>query len=133
MKKIDHVGIAVADLDAAMDMYRDALNLVYEGEDVVESEGVKVAFLKIGESRVELLTPTREDSAVAKFLDKRGPGFHHLCFQVDDIHSAYASLKEKGVTVLGEGPRPGAHGAQVLFIHPKITGGILVELSQPAH
>ena len=128
--KLDHIGIAVDDLDAAIELYRDKLGFEVGGvEDVLEF-GVKVAFLPLGESQVELVMPVSQDSAMAKFLEKRGPGFHHLCFKVDDIRAELARLEKLGVEVVDSEPREGAHGTLVAFLHPKSTGGVLIELAQ---
>ncbi len=127
---LDHIGIAVNDIDAALELYRDKLGFEVGGIDEVPGFGVKVAFLPLGEGQVELVMPVTEDSAIAKFLDKRGPGFHHLCFRVDDIRAELARLEEKGIELVDKEPREGAHGTLVAFLHPKSTGGVLIELAQ---
>ncbi len=127
---LDHVGIAVNDLDAALELYRDKLGFEVSGIDEVPGFGVKVAFLPLGEGQVELVMPVTEDSAIAKFLSKRGPGFHHLCFRVDDIRAELARLEEMGIELVDKEPREGAHGTLVAFLHPKSTGGVLIELAQ---
>ncbi len=129
-KLISHVGIAVKSLDASIPFYRDVLGMEFEGTEVVEEQKVKVAFLVIGESRIELLEPTSDDSPVAKFLEKNGEGTHHIAYQVDDLEAALADLKTKGVRLIDEKPRRGAHGALIAFIHPKASGGVLTELCQ---
>jgi len=127
---LDHIGIAVNDIDAALELYRDKLGFEVGAIDEVPGFGVKVAFLPLGEGQVELVMPVTEDSAIAKFLDKRGPGFHHLCFRVDDIRAELARLEEMGIELVDKEPREGAHGTLVAFLHPKSTGGVLIELAQ---
>ena len=131
--KINHIGIAVKNLENAIPLYRDQLGMEYEGSEEVVEQKVRVAFLKIGESRIELLEPTSPDSAVAKFLEKNGEGVHHMAYEVEDINVALAELKEKGVRLIDEQPRHGAHGSLIAFIHPKATGGVLTEICQSAH
>jgi methylmalonyl-CoA/ethylmalonyl-CoA epimerase len=131
--RIAHLGIAVKDLEPAKKLYGESLHLELKGEEVVETQKVKVSFIKVGESNLELLLPTAEDSPVAKFLENRGEGFHHLALEVEDIHAAVAELKAAGVRLIDETPREGAHGALVAFIHPKSTFGLLVELVQSPH
>ena len=127
---LDHIVIAVNDIDAALELYRDKLGFEVGGIDEVPGFGVKVAFLPLGEGQIELVMPVTEDSAIAKFLDKRGPGFHHLCFRVDDIRAELARLEKKGIELVDKEPREGAHGTLVAFLHPKSTGGVLIELAQ---
>lgn len=126
--KIDHLGIAVPALDAAVDAYR-ALGFTLGDTHDVPTEKVKVAFLPVGESRLELLEPTTPDSVIARFLQNRR-GLHHVCLLVDDIEGALAELKAKGVELLDQVPRPGAGGCRVAFIHPRAAGGVLLELKQ---
>ena len=130
IKRIAHIGLAVKGLDAPKDLYGKALGLELKGEEVVETQKVKVSFIKVGESNLELFLPTAPDSAVAKFLENKGEGFHHLALEVEDIHAAVAELKAAGVRLIDETPREGAHGALVAFIHPKATFGVLLELCQ---
>jgi methylmalonyl-CoA epimerase len=130
IKRIAHLGIAVKDLEAPKKFYTDNINLELKGEEVVETQKVKVSFLKVGESNLELLLPTAADSPVAKFLETKGEGFHHLALEVEDIYAAVEELKASGVRLIDEKPREGAHGALVAFIHPKATFGLLVELCQ---
>ncbi|GAB4555913.1 MAG: methylmalonyl-CoA epimerase [Geothermobacteraceae bacterium] len=127
-KKINHIGIAVRSLDASIPFYRDTLGMAFEGSEEVAEQKVKVAFLAVGESRIELLEPTAEDSPVARFLEKNGEGIHHIAYQVDDIEQALAALKEQGVRLIDETPRGGAHGTRIAFLHPKASGGVLTEL-----
>nr|WP_270454144.1 methylmalonyl-CoA epimerase [Halonatronomonas betaini] len=129
--KIDHIGIAVEDLEAGLEFYRDALGLEYKGQEEVEEQGVKVAFLKIGESKIELLEPLHEDSPIAKFLSKRGEGIHHIAYLVDNIDEKVSVMDAKGVRFIGDEPTEGAGNKKIIFIHPKSTKGVLTELCQP--
>jgi methylmalonyl-CoA/ethylmalonyl-CoA epimerase len=133
IKRIAHLGIAVKDLEAPKKLYAENFNLELKGEEVIESQKVKVSFIKVGESNLELLLPTSADSAVGKFLETKGEGFHHLALEVEDIHAAVEELKAAGVKLIDQTPREGAHGALVAFIHPKATFGLLVELCQYPH
>jgi len=128
--KIQHLGVAVASIDQALEFWRDGLGLELTEVEVVEDQGVRVAMLPIGESRIELLEPTGEETPVGKFSAKRGAGMHHLCVEVDDVAAKLADLKTKGVRLIDEQPRIGAGGALVAFIHPASTGGVLIELTQ---
>jgi methylmalonyl-CoA/ethylmalonyl-CoA epimerase len=130
--KIDHLGIAVESIESALSFYTDALGLAVAHTEEVEDQGVRVAMLPVGESRVELLEPVGPDTPVGKFLAKRGPGLHHVCYHVDDIHAALERLKASGARLIDERPRAGAGGHLVAFVHPSATGGVLVELSQPS-
>ena len=125
---LDHIGIAVRSLDAAK-VY-EALGLEIEHVETVESQGVKTAFLAVGDSHLELLEPTGPDSTVAKFIEKRGEGIHHICLRVDDIEAHLAELKAKGFRLINEAPVPGAHGCRVAFLHPAAGNGVLIELSE---
>jgi methylmalonyl-CoA epimerase len=129
---LDHIGIAVRDLAAALAFYRDALGLEVEGIEEVGPQGVRAHFLPAGGPRLELLEAMADASPVARFLERRGPGLHHVTFRVDDIHAALAELKARGVRLVDEQPRPGAEGALVAFIHPSSAHGVLVELKQAA-
>jgi LAO/AO transport system kinase len=128
--QLDHIGIAVKDLDAAMAFYRDALGLELAETEDVASQRVRAHFIEVGGPKLELLEATSPDSPIAKYIDKRGPGIHHITLRVKDIHAALARLKEKGVRLVDESPRPGAEGALVAFIHPSAAHGVLVELKQ---
>jgi methylmalonyl-CoA epimerase len=130
--KLDHIGIAVKDLDQALAFYCDALGLEIEPPEEVPSQRVRAHFIPIGESALELLEATAPDSPIARYLEKRGPGIHHITLRVDDIHAALTRLKGKGVRLIDEMPRPGAEGALVAFIHPSAAHGVLVELKQAA-
>jgi methylmalonyl-CoA/ethylmalonyl-CoA epimerase len=129
--KINHVGIAVKSLAASIPFYRDVLGMAFEGTEEVADQKVRVAFLAIGESRIELLEPTAADSPVARFLEKNGEGVHHIAYQVEDLAEALARLKVQGVRLVDEVPRRGAHGTQIAFLHPKASGGVLTELCEP--
>lgn len=133
LTKIDHIGVAVASLDETMPFYRDQLGMTVKGVEEVVEQKVRVAFLQIGESKIELLEPTSAESAVAKFLQKNGPGIHHIAYQVDDIEAAIRKLEADGARMIDRVPRTGAHSARIAFIHPKSSGGTLTELCQPAH
>jgi methylmalonyl-CoA/ethylmalonyl-CoA epimerase len=130
VKKLDHVGIAVKDLQATLKFYEDTLGLKSSGIEVVEEQKVRVAFLPIGDTEVELLESTEEDGPIAKFIAKNGEGIQHMAYKVDDIEAAIAEMKDKGVRMIDEKPRYGAGGAKIAFCHPKSTSGVLVELCQ---
>jgi len=130
LKKLEHIGIAVADLEAALGMYRQALGLEPDQVLEVPERGMKIAFFTIGETQLELLASTRQGSDIGNFLEKRGPGMHHLAFLVDDVAAALESLKEKGVRLIDEEPKKGGRGNKIAFLHPKATGGVLVELCE---
>lgn len=132
IEKIDHVGIAVRSIDEAKGLY-EAMGLHVEAIEDVPQEGVRVAMIRCGESRIELLEPTTEDSPIAKFLEKKGPGIHHLCLGSSDVRSDDARLREGGYQVLRPEPTRGAGGCWVQFVHPKSTGGVLLELSEGEH
>jgi len=127
---LDHVGIAVGDLETSLAFYRDVLGLEVEAPEEVPSQRVRAHFIPVGESTLELLEATAEDSPIARFVAKRGPGLHHVCLRVDDIVAALAELKARGVRLIDEAPRPGAHHSLVAFLHPASTHGVLVELKQ---
>lgn len=126
--KIEHIGIATPSLDEALKFWRDSLGLEVTHTEVVEEQGVRVAMLPAGEPRVELLEPTGPQSPVAKFLEKRGPGIHHIAVRVTDIRAALARLKAEGARLIDETPRVGAGGCLVAFVHPSAAGGVLLEL-----
>jgi len=129
---LDHIGIAVKDLRAALAFYRDALGLEIEPPEDVASQAVRAHFVPVGESNLELLEATAAESAIARYVEKRGPGLHHITLRVDDIGAALAQLKGRGVRLVDERPRPGAEGALVAFVHPSSAHGVLVELKQAA-
>jgi len=130
IKRIDHIAVAVHDIDEAAQFYTEMLRLDLTGVEVVTEQKTKVGFLKIGESNIELVEPTSEDSPLAKFLETRGPGIHHICLEVDDIEKEVEELKKRGARMIDETPHPGAHSTSVAFIHPKSAGGILIELNE---
>ena len=130
MKKLEHIGIAVRDLDAANRLFAKLLGAAHYKIEEVESEGVRTSFFSVGGVKIELLEATRPDSPVARFIDKRGEGIHHLAFEVDDIEGAVKRKVADGFQSLNEVPKPGADNKLVAFLHPKSTGGVLVELCQ---
>jgi methylmalonyl-CoA epimerase len=128
-QQIDHIGIAVRNLDEAAKLYSD-LGLAVEGTEVVESQKVKVAFITVGQSRIELLESTAPDGNIAKFIEAKGEGIHHLALKVDDVAKALAELAAKGYQLIDKAPRLGAGGHKIAFLHPKSTKGVLLELSE---
>jgi len=126
--KIDHIGIATGGIAEVANFYREALGLKIEDIEEVAEQKVRVAMLPIGESRIELLEPTTDDSPISKFLAKRGPGIHHVAIQVENIRESLRKMKEEGARLIDEEPRTGAGGCLVAFVHPSSTGGVLVEL-----
>lgn len=128
--KINHLGIATTGIDDALKFWADALGLENVHTEIVEDQKVKIAMLPIGESRIELLEPTSDDSPISKFLEKRGGGIHHIAVEVEDIDSALARLKEQGIRLIDETPRIGAEGCRVAFVHPSSANGVLLELVQ---
>jgi methylmalonyl-CoA/ethylmalonyl-CoA epimerase len=128
--KIDHLGIAVNSIEDGKNFWMDALGLEFEGSETVEEQKVTTAFFPVGESEVELLESTAPDGPIAKFLEKKGQGIHHVAFRVENVEEALAELKEKGIRLIDEKPRMGAGGAKIAFLHPKATNGILVELCE---
>jgi methylmalonyl-CoA/ethylmalonyl-CoA epimerase len=135
--RIDHVGIAVRDLDEAIEFYRKTFGMEVEHEEVNEEQGVREAMLAVGSSYVQLLAPLRPDSPIGKFLERSGPGIQQMAYGVDDIERVCATLRERGVRLLYDAPKKGTAGSKVNFIHPKDAGGVLVELvetaAEPAH
>lgn len=130
-KRIHHIGIAVSDLDSGAALWgASGLGLTEEGREDVTEARTRVAMYPVGESRIELLEAIGDDSPVGQFLAKRGPGIHHICFEVEDIEAECERLRGLGMRLLSETPQPGAHGSRVMFIHPKDTGGVLVELNE---
>lgn len=132
LSAIDHIGVAVEDIDAALALYQETLQLRLVHRETVAEQGVKAALLDIGESHVELLEPLGPDSAVGKFLARRGPGLHHVAYRVDDIERTLSELSQAGMKLIDEHPRIGIRGAQVAFVHPGSTDGVLTEIVQPA-
>ena len=129
MTRLDHIGIAVKSIDAAKKIYED-LGLTIAHVESVETQKVRTAFLSVGDANLELLEPSGSDSTIAKYIEKRGEGIHHLCFRVDDIEAHLARLKERGYRLINEAPVPGAHGCRVAFLHPAAGNGVLIELSE---
>ena len=127
---LDHIGIAVKDLSAALAFYRDALGLEVEAPEEVVSQRVRAHFVPVGGPKLELLEGTSPESPIAKHIEKRGPGLHHITLRVDDIVQALARLKARGVRLVDEAPRPGAERSLIAFVHPASTGGVLIELKQ---
>lgn len=130
--KIDHLGIAVRSISDSLAFYRDALGLELSTTETVEDQGVRVAMLPVGESRIELLEPVSGDTTVGRFIEKRGEGLHHICYEVEDLASKLEEIRESGVRLLDGYPRRGAEGKLVAFLHPASTGGVLVELAEKA-
>lgn len=132
IKHISHIGIAVKDLDEGIAFY-EKLGLVLEGTEEVPSQMVKVAFFPVGDTRIELLAPTSDESPIAKFIEKKGEGIQHIAFAVEDLPQSLADTEELGIRLIDKEPRPGAHGADIAFLHPKSTGGVLIELCKEKH
>jgi methylmalonyl-CoA/ethylmalonyl-CoA epimerase len=130
IKSMDHIGIAVKDIESALGFYRDALGLKLEEIEVVEEQKVKVAFLPISEGEIELLETTEEDGPIAKYIENNGEGIHHIALRVENLEESLAELKSKGVSLIHEKPRKGAGGAKIAFLNPKSTGGVLLELCE---
>jgi methylmalonyl-CoA/ethylmalonyl-CoA epimerase len=130
MRKIEHLGIAVKDLQKSNELFSKLFGRTPYKEERVESEGVATSFFMMGETKIELLEATREDSAIAKFIEKRGEGIHHIAFDVEDIHAEMKRLQAEGFTVLNEQPKLGADNKLICFLHPKDTDGVLIELCQ---
>ena len=129
--RIDHIGVAVADLDAAIDLHVNVYGLELVHRETVAEQGVEAVLLDVGESHVELLSPLADDTVVGRWLAKRGPGLHHVAYGVDDIEATLRSLREAGVRLIDETPRVGIRGARIAFLHPSASGGVLTELVQP--
>jgi len=127
---VDHLGVAVGSLEEASRLYRDVLGLACGGTEEIPDQKVRVALFQVGQVRIELLEPTAKDSPIAKFLDEKGPGLHHVAYRVPDLPATLAALKSAGVRLIDEAPRAGAHGMQIAFAHPRSTGGVLTEFCQ---
>jgi methylmalonyl-CoA/ethylmalonyl-CoA epimerase len=130
LKKINHIAIAVNNLEEAAKFYQNVLSLNLSGVEVVTAQKTKVGFFKIGESNIELVQPSEPDSPLVKFLETKGQGTHHICFEVDDVEAEVKAFLEKGATLIDQKPRPGAHNTKVAFIHPKSSSGVLIELCE---
>ena len=130
---LDHTGIAVADLEHSIPFYRDVLGMPLVHRETIAEQGVEAALLDIGDSHVELIAPLGPDAGVARFLEQRGPGLHHVAYRVHDIEAVLASLSAAGVRLIDERPRAGIRGSRVAFLHPSAAGGVLTEIVEPAH
>jgi methylmalonyl-CoA/ethylmalonyl-CoA epimerase len=130
--RIDHVGVAVGDLDSAISLYEERFGMKLAHRETVEAQGVEAVLLDVGEGHVELLRPLGPDTAVGKFLDRKGPGLHHVAYAVDDIEAALERLRSAGLELIDAEPRPGIRGSRVAFLHPRSTGSVLTELVEPA-
>jgi methylmalonyl-CoA epimerase len=130
--RIDHVGVAVEELDEALALYRDRFKLAVSHREVVEEQGVEAVLLDAGENHVELLAPLGADTPVGRYLARNGPGLHHVAYQVQDVERTLAALKDAGLELIDERPRAGIRGSRVAFLHPRATAGVLTEIVQPA-
>ena len=130
IKRMDHVAIAVKDLEEAAKFYQEVMGLTLTGVEVVTAQKTKVGFFRIGDVNIELVQPSEPDSPLVKFLETKGQGIHHVCFEVDDIDAEVKAFVEKGSTMVDQKPRPGAHGTRVAFVHPKSSSGVLIELNE---
>ena len=126
--RLDHIGVAVEDLDGAVELYRDRLGMTFQHRETVGEQGVEAVLLGVGESHVELLRPLGPDTAVGRFIERNGPGLHHVAYGTDDIEQALDSVRSAGLRLIDEEPRTGIQGSRVAFLHPKSTGGVLTEL-----
>jgi methylmalonyl-CoA/ethylmalonyl-CoA epimerase len=133
LDRIDHVGVATEDLEAAIALYEDTLGMPVAHRETVESQGVEAVLLDVGEGHVELLRPLGPETPVGKYLDREGPGLHHVAYAVADIDATLGRLKEAGVALIDSEPRVGIRDSRVAFLHPKATGGVLTEIVEPAH
>jgi methylmalonyl-CoA epimerase len=130
LKNIDHIGIAVSNLQESLSFWETSLGIELHGIEEVAEQNVRTAFLPVGDTEIELLEPTSADSSVARFIEKHGEGLHHIAIRVDDIEAALAEMKAKGIQLIDETPRIGASGARIAFVHPKATHGVLLELCE---
>jgi methylmalonyl-CoA/ethylmalonyl-CoA epimerase len=130
--RVDHIGVAVEDLDAAIALHERDYGMVLVHREVIDEQGVEAVLLDVGENHVELLRPLGEDTPVGRFLANRGPGLHHVAYQVSDVDSTLAQLRERGLRLIDETPRTGIRGSRVAFLHPAASGGVLTEIVQPA-
>jgi methylmalonyl-CoA/ethylmalonyl-CoA epimerase len=130
LKRINHIAIAVNNIEEAAKFYQRVLGLNLTGIEVVTAQKTKVGFFKIGESNIELVQPSERDSPLVKFLETKGQGIHHICFEVDDVEAETKAYLEKGATMVDQKPRPGAHNTKVAFVHPKSSDGVLIELCE---
>jgi methylmalonyl-CoA/ethylmalonyl-CoA epimerase len=130
--RIDHIGVAVEEIEPALELYRDSFRLQLAHREVVEEQGVEAVLLDVGENHVELLAPLGPETPVGKFLARQGPGLHHVAYQVPDIDATLAALRQAGLALIDERPRIGIRGSRVAFMHPRATGGVLTEIVEPA-
>ena len=130
--QVDHLGVAVADLEAAIALHQDALGMALVHREVIAEQGVEAVLLDVGPNHVELLAPTGPDTPVGRFLHRNGPGLHHVAYRTDDIDEALERLKARGLRLIDESPRTGIRGSRVAFLHPRATGGVLTEIVEPA-
>jgi methylmalonyl-CoA/ethylmalonyl-CoA epimerase len=130
--RIDHIGVAVQELEPALELYRDSFHLELAHREVVEEQGVEAVLMDVGENHVELLAPLGPETPVGRFLARQGPGLHHVAYQVSDIDLTLAALKKAGLALIDERPRTGIRGSRVAFMHPRATGGVLTEIVEPA-
>jgi len=130
--RVDHIGVAVEDLDAAIALHEQTYDMTLVHREVVEEQGVEAVLLDVGENHVELLRPLDEETPVGRFLAKRGPGLHHVAYQVADVQATLAALRDRGLRLIDEQPRTGIRGSRVAFLHPASSGGVLTEIVQPA-
>jgi methylmalonyl-CoA/ethylmalonyl-CoA epimerase len=130
--RIDHIGVAVEEIEPALELYRDSLELTLAHREVVEEQGVEAVLLDVGENHVELLAPLSADTPVGRFLAKQGPGLHHVAYQVQDIEATLEKLRKAGLQLIDQEPRTGIRGSRVAFMHPRATAGVLTEIVQPA-
>jgi methylmalonyl-CoA epimerase len=130
--RVDHIGVAVEDIDASLELYERDYGMTLVHREVVSEQGVEAVLLDVGENHIELLAPTGPDTPVGKFIAKKGPGMHHVAYQVDDIEATLAALKQAGLRLIDETPRVGIRNSRVAFLHPKTAGGLLTEIVQPA-
>ena len=131
--RIDHIGVAVTDLEAAIELYTSRFDMPQLLRETVEDQGVEAVLLEVGDGHVELLRPLSDDTGVGKFIAKRGPGLHHVAYQTDDIEGTLETVRDAGLELIDKQPRTGIGGSRVAFLHPKATGGVLTELVEPAH
>ena len=131
-QRVDHIGVAVADLEAAVALHERTYGMPVVHREIVTEQGVEAVLLDVGENHVELLRPLADDTPVGRFLEKRGPGLHHVAYQVADVGATLAQLRERGVRLIDETPRTGIRGSRVAFLHPSASGGVLTELVEPA-
>jgi methylmalonyl-CoA/ethylmalonyl-CoA epimerase len=130
--RVDHIGVAVEDLDAAIALHEETYGMAVAHREVVEEQGVEAVLLDVGENHVELLRPLNEETPVGRFLSKRGPGLHHVAYQVADVQAALDTLRDRGLRLIDETPRTGIRGTRVAFLHPASSGGVLTEIVQPS-